>query len=310
MLIAKCKESGVIMGIYVVLNKSGELFAATDIKHVEGNKLVYRASGEFDNLYDYHMMDVAESGEIYNPGNGQLVGVWTHEADGFGEQDDMGFLHVRFLENSGDLRQETNKMLPEAVRLKRVGFRGAELVTVKWRVAGAKNAELRSFNDIIKNHKAPNRRIEDISNKYRYIKLEGVFDNKVVCETVFDVCTRRVSYIELFNISAESVNEVFKYLGKCKYIGNNVDTLAITNGESTNFLNWYKRTKIRSNDEPVYVIRVGRWFVWEGKGRDDLYVFNHEEYTNFCDNCTDIFFYVTEYTLKDGTFKVVARYTI
>lgn len=292
--------------VYAVLDKNGEVFVATDIQRVKGNELVYRAFGEFDGLFESQMMDLAESGEIYNPGNGQLVGVWTHEADGFGEQDDMGFLHVRFLENSGDLRQETNNMLLEAVRLRRVGFRGAELITVKWREAGAENAELRSFSDIIENYKAPNRGVEDISDKYRYIKLEGVFDNKVVCETVFDVCTRSVSYIELFNISAESVNEVFKYLGKCKYIGNNVDTLAITNGESTNFLNWYKYTKLRNNDETVYVVRVGR-------GKDNLYIFNKEEYKRGCkrfyDDCIDIvYFYVTEYTLKDGTFKVTARY--
>lgn len=154
---------------------------------------------------------------------------------------------------------------------------------------------MRDFKDVIKNYKAPLcHKASDISNKHRFIKLEGVIRNKVVCETIFDICMQRVVYIDLCSISADSVSDVFDYFGKSKFVGNHLDTLAMTDGESTQFWNRYRYT-VCFDDESVYVVRTGRGF-------ENLHIFNEEEYVNFYNSYIGRF-YVSEFeVIMDDDF--------
>lgn len=106
--------------MYAVLSSRGEIFIASDIKRIIGNKLVFRVDDEICDTYG--IMNITEAGEIYNPGTGQFVATWSY--------DDNGFLHIRFVENSGDLRQLTNSIFPNASYLRFIRPKGAELVTI------------------------------------------------------------------------------------------------------------------------------------------------------------------------------------
>ena len=250
--------------MYAVLGSKGNIFIATDIKNIRGNKLVFRVDGEIYVTYD--IMNLAECGEIYNPGNGQFIGTW--------ERDEADLLHIRCVENNGNLRQFTNIIFPSASYLRPVKPKGMELVPVKWRKAGSNG--LYRFEGLIERHKTQNKQVLYNNFNARFIAMEGVINNKVVCRAEFDVYTNRLVFIDLFGISADSagVSEAFKYLGKCKYVSNNLNTLAMTDGASTQFWNCYKYTEF---DVPcIYVVRTGR-----GKGLKDTHIFNRDEYVNF-----------------------------
>ena len=202
------------------------------------------------------------------------------------------------MENNGDLRQLTNNIFPSAEYLRFVSPKGAELIKVKWRRPDSK--DLRDFKDIIKNYKMPpHHKVSDISNKHRFIKFEGVINNRVVCDTIFDICTQHVIYIDLYNISADSVKDVFAYFGNCKYVGRYVNTLAMTDGKTTNFWNFYKYTEFFDDDESIYVVRTGRGF-------ENVHIFNSDDYEVFYNSYIGRF-YMSEYSAEvneDFTYSV------
>ena len=219
--------------MYAVMNKKGKLFVASDVCEVRGRKLIFVSNGEF--VYDIRH---TESGEIYTPGNGHNVGSWGY-AD--------GQLYINFVENSGDLRQLANNLLP---------YYGAfnivtkEVNRVRWRIAG-RNTAYNSFAEMVYNSKRSNSRhiIEIIEGIYNIYGKE-----KVVCNIMYNRVEGRVVGVKLLGISAESINEVFNYFGNCKFTGN-VNTIAVTNGLFTEF-GTYRFIDIKENE---HVFKVKDW---------------------------------------------------
>ena len=210
--------------MYAVMNKKGELFCASDVYEVKGDRLVFISNGEFV----YGISHVYKSGDIYTPGNGHKVGSWYYAE---------GQLNVSFAENSGDLRQLVDNLLPYYGTFNIVT---KEVTSVRWRVAG-KNDVYNTFVELIyslTDEGGHNIKIEGIYNLYR--------KEKIVCNVKYDKIRNRVVEIKLFGMSAESINEVFNYFGNCKFTGN-VNTIAVTNGLFTEF-GTYKFIDIKENE--------------------------------------------------------------
>lgn len=221
--------------MYVVMNKKGKLFVASDVCEVRGRKLIFVSNGEF--VYDIRY---TESGEIYTPGNSYKVGSWGRT---------NGNLDITFNENSGDLRQLTNNILPYAGYF---NIATKELNIVQWRRCNTKK-RYNSFAELINSLRSVGKDV---------IKVEGIYnmygDQKIVCEVWYDGSIKRVKEIKLHGISAESINEVFNYFGNCKFTGN-VNTIAVTNGVFTEF-GTYRFIDIKEN-ERVYKVKD-----WSSRG--------------------------------------------
>ena len=129
--------------MYAVLNSKGDIFIASDIKRIRGNKLVFRDRWSGRICGTYGLMKFSDWGEIYNPGNSQFVAIW--------KRDKEESLCIRCFENNGNLRQLINGIFHNASYLRTVKHKGMELVTVKWRKAGSE--ELYEFKDIIEIYK-------------------------------------------------------------------------------------------------------------------------------------------------------------
>lgn len=199
--------------MYAVMNKKGKLFVASDVCEVRGRKLIFVSNGEF--VYDIRY---TESGDIYTPGNGHNVGSWGY-AD--------GQLYINFVENSGDLRQLANNLLPYYGEFNIVT---KEVNGVCWRIAG-RNTVYKSFAEMVYNSTRSNSRhiIEIIEGIYNIYGKE-----KVVCNIMYNRIEGRVVGVKLLGMSAESINEVFEYFGTCKFTGN-VNNIAVTDGLFTEF---------------------------------------------------------------------------
>ena len=219
--------------MYAVMNKKGELFCASDIYEVKGDRLIFVSNGEFVYGMSYRY---SKSGDIYTPGNGHKVGSWYYVE---------GQLNVSFAENSGDLRQLVDNLLPYYGTFNIVT---KEVTSVRWRVAG-KNDVYNTFVELIYS-------LTDEGG--HNIKIEGIYNlygkEKIVCNVKYDKIRNRVVEIKLFGMSADSINEVFNYFGNCKFTGN-VNTIAVTNGLFTEF-GTYKFIDIKENER---VYRVKDW---------------------------------------------------
>ena len=217
--------------MYAVMNKKGKLFVASDVCEVMGRKLIFVSNGEF--VYDIRH---TESGDIYTPGNGHNVGSWGY-AD--------GQLYINFVENSGDLRQLANNLLPYYGEFNIVT---KEVNGVRWRIAG-RNTVYKSFAEMVYNSTRSNSRhiIEIIEGIYNIYGKE-----KVVCNIMYNRVEGRVVGVKLLGMSAESINEVFEYFGTCKFTGN-VNNIAVTDGLFTEF-GTYKFIDIKEN-ERVYKVK-------------------------------------------------------
>ena len=205
----------------VAMNRTGNVRIITDYVPVCGEKLIFASNvcGQklifvSNNKFAFNMD--ANKGVIFSPGNGHTVGYWNHI---------NGELHIGFYENSGDLRQLVNNIFPY---LYHFNIKTKRVTEIKYRIKGRN--ELKKFAEIMS---------FDIMEKRRegIVVIEGVYADKVVCLIEYDGSEEKIETIDLCGVSAETVNDVFKFFGNCKYTGN-VRSTAITDGVKTEFGNF------------------------------------------------------------------------
>ena len=173
--------------IGAVVSQGSHAYYVQRAYSIDGEKLLFMMSDGTISKYPHY----SESGGlIYTTGNGHNVGRFTIKG---------GVLWYRFVENSGDLR----------VFLDSVALMQPTFPIIWYRDYKGKHFEYRSFYECI----------ADLPETVHKVTFKAKMGTTIVAKADYDAQLGRVTEFWMQYLPAECFNDVFKFMGKCKYVG-------------------------------------------------------------------------------------------